>query len=91
MARGQYSFNILDQYRMDLFVDQAWGRTRPGGVPGVSAIPWEPLTGVGVAFNVRVPGKVAFIRGEVGHSFLPDRYRGLGSTTVQVMLLKPLN
>ncbi|BCS35288.1 hypothetical protein TBR22_A45150 [Luteitalea sp. TBR-22] len=91
MARGQYSFNLLDQYRMDFFVDQAWGRTRPGGVPGVSAIPWEPLTGVGVAFNVRVPGKVAFIRGEVGHSFLPDRYRGLGSTTVQVMLLKPLN
>lgn len=90
MARGQYSFNILDQYRMDLFVDQAWGRTRPNGVKGVSDLPWEPLTGVGVAFNVRVPGKVAFIRGEIGHSFLPDRYRGLGSTTLQVMLLKPL-
>ena len=91
MARGQYSFNILDQYRMDLFVDQAWGRVRPNGVPGVTEVPWEPLTGVGVAFNVRIPGRVAFIRGEVGHSFLPDRYRGLGSTTVQVMLLKPLN
>ena len=90
MARGQYSFNILDQYRMDLFVDQAWGRVRPRGVPGVVEVPWEPLTGVGVAFNVRVPGRTAFIRGEVGHSFLPSRYTGLGSTTVQVMLLKPL-
>lgn len=91
MARGQYSFNLLDQYRMDLFVDRGWGRIRPNGVPGVVAVPWEPLTGVGVAFNLKIPGRVAFLRGEVGHSFLPSRYDGLGSTTVQVMLLKPLN
>ena len=61
------------------------------GVPGLVDVPWEPLTGVGVAFNVRIPGRIAFLRGEVGHSFLPGRYDGLGSTTVQVMLLKPLN
>lgn len=90
MVRGQYSFNILDQYRTDLFVDRAWGRVR-GGVPGVLDVGWEPITGVGVAFNVRVPGRVAFLRGEVGQAWLPGRYRGLGSTTVQIMLLKPLN
>ena len=60
-------------------------------MPGVVPVPWEPLTGVGVAFNVRIPERVAFLRGEVGYSFLPRRYDGLGSTTVQVMLLKPLN
>jgi hypothetical protein len=91
MARGQYSFNLFEQYRMDLFVDRAWGRVRASGVPGMVAVPWEPLTGVGVAFNLRIPGRTAFLRGEVGHSFLPARYDGLGSTTVQVMLLKPLN
>lgn len=91
MARGQYSFNLFDQYRTDLFVDRAWGRVRPGGVPGVAAVPWEGLTGAGVAFNVRIPGRTAFLRGEVSHAFLPNRYTGLGSTTVQIMLLKPLN
>ncbi len=90
MARGQYSFNLLEQYRLDLFLDQAWGRVRARGVPGLSEVPWEPLTGVGVAFNVRVPGRTMILRGEVGKSFLPDRYDGLGSTTLQVMLLKPL-
>ena len=91
MARAQYSFNVLDQYRTDLFVDRAWGRVRADGVPGLVDVPWEPLTGVGIAFNVRIPGRTAFLRGEVGHSFLPGRYDGLGSTTFQVMLLKPLN
>ncbi|MCC6165386.1 MAG: hypothetical protein IT182_18735 [Acidobacteria bacterium] len=91
MARGQYSFNLLDQYRVDLFVDRAWGRTRGGGLTGLAAVPWEPLTGVGVAFNVRIPRRVAFLRGEIGHSFLPRRYDGLGSTTFQLMLMKPLD
>ncbi len=90
MARGQYSFNLLEQYRLDLFLDQAWGRVRASGVPGLADVPWEPITGVGVAFNVRVPGRTMMLRGEVGRSFLPDRYDGLGSTTLQVMLLKPL-
>ncbi len=26
MVRGSYSFNLFDQYRLDLFVDHAWGR-----------------------------------------------------------------
>ena len=30
------------------------------------------------------------LRAEVGRSLLPARYGDLGSTTVQVMLLKPL-
>ena len=90
MARGQYSFNLLEQYRLDLFLDRAWGRVRTAGVPGIADVPWEPLTGVGVAFNVRVPGRTAILRGEVGHSFLPSRYDGLRSTTVQVMVMKPL-
>jgi hypothetical protein len=91
MARGQYSFNLFEQYRMDLFVDRAWGRVRGNAAFAITDVPWEPLTGVGVAFNVRIPGRTAILRGEVGKSFLPSRYRGLGSTTVQVMLLKPLS
>ena len=90
MARGQYSFNLLEQYRLDLFLDQAWGRVRAAGVPGVVEVPWEPVTGVGAAFNLRVPGRTMILRGEVGKSFLQSRFDGLGSTTVQVMLLKPL-
>ena len=29
MARGSYSLNIFEQYRLDLFVEQAWGLDRP--------------------------------------------------------------
>ena len=28
MARGSYSLNIFEQYRLDLFLDRAWGRDR---------------------------------------------------------------
>ena len=27
MVRGSYSLNIFDQYRLDLFLERAWGRT----------------------------------------------------------------
>jgi hypothetical protein len=30
------------------------------------------------------------LRADVGKSLLPDRYRGVGSATLQVMILKPL-
>ena len=30
MARGSYSLNVFEQYRLDLFVDQAWGRDDTG-------------------------------------------------------------
>ncbi len=83
MVRGSYSFNIFDQYRLDLFLDQAWGRDRPAGSG------WHPLTGTGVGVNVRAPWNT-ILRVDVGHSFVPERYRGLGSTTLQVMFLKPL-
>ncbi len=83
MVRGSYSFNIFDQYRLDLFVDQAWGRDDPGH--GV----WDPIAGFGIAVNVRAPWNT-ILRADFGKSLLPSRYGGLGSTTLQIMLLKPL-
>lgn len=91
MARGQYSFNIFEQYRLDLFLDRAWGRSRPfAGTALAAAHSWEPLTGIGAAVNVRVPGRNMILRADIGKSFLPDRYRSLGSTVVQILLLRPL-
>ena len=83
MARGAYSFNLLDMYRLDLFLEQAWGRDRD------VAPAWRPLTGLGAAFNVRAPWNT-ILRVDVGKSLLPSGYRGLGSTTAQIMFLKPL-
>jgi hypothetical protein len=83
MARGSYTFNIFEQYRIDLFLEQASGRDRTVGPE------WQSLTGTGVALNVRAPfGTI--LRADIGHSFLPARYRGIGSTVVQIMFLKPL-
>lgn len=84
MTRGSYSFNIFDQYRLDLFLEQAWGREQPSGPD------WRPLTGTGVAVNVRAPWNT-ILRVDFGHAFLPSRYQGLGATTLQVMVLKPLH
>jgi hypothetical protein len=39
--------------------------------------------------NFRTPWNT-ILRAELGKSLLPDRYDGLGSTTLQVLLLKPL-
>ncbi len=83
MARGAYSFNLLEMYRLDLFVEQGWGRDRDV-TPA-----WRPLTGLGAAFNVRAPWNT-ILRVDVGKSLLPSGYRGLGSTTAQIMFLKPL-
>jgi hypothetical protein len=83
MARGSYSINIFEQYRFDFFVDQAWGREESGRGG------WQPLSGFGVAVNVRAPFNTIF-RGDVGKSLLPERYGALGSTTLQIMFLKPL-
>ncbi len=83
MVRGSYSFNLFDQYRLDLFLDRAWGRDRPAGSD------WHALTGTGVGVNVRAPWNT-ILRVDFGHSIVPERYRGLGSTTLQVMFLKPL-
>jgi hypothetical protein len=83
MARGTYSFNLLDMYRLDLFLEQAWGRDRD------VARRWRPLTGVGAAANLRVRWNM-ILRAEAGKSFLPAGYRDVGSTTIQILLLKPL-
>jgi len=83
MVRGSYTFNVFEQYRFDLFLEQASGRDRSAGQS------WQGLTGTGVALNVRAPfGTI--LRADIGHSFLPSRYRGIGSTVVQIMFLKPL-
>jgi hypothetical protein len=83
MARGSYSLNIFEQYRVDLFLEQAWGRDRAFDDL------WQPITGMGAAVNLRAPWNT-ILRADIGHSFLPDRYRDVGSTTVQIMFLKPL-
>ena len=84
MARGSYSFNIFDQYRFDLFLEQAWGRDK------LLDRAWQPITGIGAAINVRsFWGTILRVDG--GKSFLPERYRGVGSATLQVMFLKPLS
>jgi hypothetical protein len=96
MLRASYSFNVFEQYRFDVFFDQAWGRDRDSAEPvndpvGEPAPPdaWTALTGTGAAFNLRAPWST-ILRAEVGKSFLPDRYRGTGSVVVQILLLKPL-
>jgi hypothetical protein len=83
MLRGSYSFNVFEQYRLDLFLEHAWGRT------DTLDRDWQPIPGVGVAVNFRAPWNT-ILRAEFGKSLLPDRYGGLGSTTLQVLFLKPL-
>ena len=83
VARGSYSFNIFDQYRLDLFLERAWGRDRSFDNL------WQPITGLGSAVNFRAPWNT-ILRADVGKSFLPDRYRGVGSATLQIMVLKPI-
>lgn len=83
MVRGSYSLNVFDIYRLDLFLEQAWGRER-------SSVPdWQPILGTGVAVNFRTPWNT-ILRADFGKSFLPELYRGVGSSTLQVLLLKPL-
>ncbi|MFN8058743.1 MAG: sigma-E factor regulatory protein RseB domain-containing protein [Vicinamibacterales bacterium] len=83
MARLAYSFNLLDQYRLDVFLDRAYGRSPAEGSR------WQPLTGFGTAVNLRAPFRT-MLRADVGKSLLPPSARGIGSFTVQVLLLKPL-
>ena len=84
LARGAYSFNVFEQYRLDLFLDQAWGRDRTFGDDR------QPITGIGAAVNFRTPWWGTLLRADIGKAFLPGRYDGVGSTVVQVMLQKPL-
>jgi hypothetical protein len=84
MVRGSYSLNIFEQYRLDLFVEQARGRDR-----AIDAV-WQDLTGVGAAVNFRAPWNT-ILRADAGKSFLPARYKGVGTVVFQIMVLKPLN
>lgn len=83
MVRGSYSLNLFDLYRLDVFVDQAFGHE-----PKV-AREWQALTGVGLGFNTRGPNGT-LLRGEFGKSFLPANYRKPGSIVFQFQVLKPL-
>jgi hypothetical protein len=83
MFRGGYSFNLFDQYRLDLFLDQAYGKDHR------LASGWQAVTGVGLGGNMRGPFDT-MLRGEVGKSFLPSQYRRPGSLVVQIQILKPL-
>jgi len=83
MVRASYSFNLFDQYRLDLFLDQARGR-----VP-LFDNGWHSVTGTGVGLTLRGP-RSTIIRTDVGKSVLPAFYRGAGSFVLQLMILKPL-
>ena len=83
MARGSYSLNIFEQYRLDLFLERAWGRDR--AIDGS----WQPIVGLGVAVNFRAP-KSTMVRADFGRSLLPARYRTVGSYNLQILILKPL-
>ena len=80
---GRTRSTSSEQYRVDLFADRAWGRDDPGHGP------WDPITGFGIAVNTRTPWNT-MLRVDVGKSLLPARYNTLGSTTLQILLLKPL-
>ncbi len=83
MARASYSLNILEQYRLDLFLERAWGRDR-----SIDAS-WQPITGLGIAVNFRAP-KNTILRADFGRSLLPARYQTVGSYNLQILILKPL-
>ena len=75
MIRGSYSFNVFDQYRLDVFVDQAVGRNSDRDA--AAADTWRAFTGVGIGVNFRAPWNTMF-RGDIGKSFLPQPLLRLG-------------
>ncbi|MEO8678354.1 MAG: sigma-E factor regulatory protein RseB domain-containing protein [Vicinamibacterales bacterium] len=83
MFRAGYSFNLFDQYRLDLFLDHAYGRDHR------LTTDWQRVTGVGIGGTLRGPMNT-LLRGEAGKSFLPSQYRRPGSLVVQIQVLKPL-
>ena len=82
LLRGSYSVNVFEQYRIDVFLEHGWGRDARGES-------WQRIPGIGGAFNLPGPWNT-IVRADVGQAWLPERYSTLGSTVVQVMLLKPL-
>jgi hypothetical protein len=83
MVRGSYTFDLLQLYRLDLFLERAYGRDL------TASRSWRPITGLGAALNVRAPFNT-ILRMDVGHARLPAGYRGVGSNVLQILILKPL-
>jgi hypothetical protein len=83
MFRGSYSFNLFEQYRLDLFLDHAGGRDPQGDNV------WRQVTGTGIRLNLRAP-RNTILQVDYGKSFLPAIYRGAGSNVLQILLLKPI-
>ena len=82
MARGSYSFNIFEQYRLDLFLDRPGAATRPRPAT------WQPLR----LRRRRQPARAVEYDSPRRRRQEPAARRAthLGSTTLQIMLLKPL-
>lgn len=83
IARGSYSLNVFDQFKLDLFLDQAFGRDP------IDRTTWRPVTGTGAAVTFRAPWNT-MLTIDVGKGFLPALYRPAGSFILQIMLIKPL-
>jgi hypothetical protein len=83
LVRGSYSFNVFEQYRLDLFLDQAYGRLLGDQSRRRS------ITGTGVAVNFKAPWNTMF-KVDVGKSFLPATLAKSGSVVLQFLMLKPL-
>ena len=49
---------------------------------------WRSITGTGVAVTFKTPWNTMFTA-DVGKSWIPDLYRGTGSSVLQFLLLKP--
>lgn len=82
LIRAAYAFNLLNLYRLVIYVDHARGRT-----PGAST--WQPTTGTGFELNFRGP-KTTMLKLGVGKGVLPRIYRGSGSLVVEFMVFKPI-
>jgi hypothetical protein len=83
LLRGSYSFNVFEQYRLDLFLDEAYGTLFGDDTRRRS------LTGTGVAVNFKAPWNT-MVKVDVGKSFLPAPLSAAGSVVLQVLVLKPL-
>lgn len=83
MLRTGYSFNLLDLYRVDLFLEQAIGKDPTHDTK------WRGVTGLGLGLNLRTPFGT-MLRADIGKSLLPALYSGSGSFVAQIMVLKPI-
>jgi len=83
LARASYSFNVFDQFRVELFYDQGWGDDPGQGLERVR------FSGLGLGLNLRGP-RHTIIRLDVGKGFLPEALRGAGTVVMQFLILKPL-